>query len=190
MRISSLHIQKQEFDRLGAMQSKKINVRIISTSNRDMAKSIAENMFREDLYFRLNVIPLYLPSLRERKEDILPLANHFVKTLSKANQRGPKFLSPESEEKLLKHLWPGNVRELRNAIERAIIMGAEDVITPEDLSLTAKATSASSPTELISLSELEDVHIQKVLDHCDHNKTQAAKILDISVRTLRNKLNR
>jgi len=181
-------IQEQEFERLGAMISKKVNVRLISTSNRDMPKSIVENLFREDLYFRLNVIPIYLPPLRERKEDILLLANYLIKTLSKANERGPKFLTPETEELFLKYHWPGNVRELRNVIERAVIMGEEDVIKPEDLALMPSSTREEEAPKLISLADIEEKHIQHVLEHCNQNKTQAAKILDISVRTLRNKL--
>lgn len=114
-------IQEQEFERIGSMKSVNVDVRFISSSNRDLKKAIVEKVFREDLYYRLNVIPLYLPPLRERKEDIIPLSTYFLDHFCKENHKR-KNLSKRAEEKLLSYNWPGNIRELANIIERAVVL--------------------------------------------------------------------
>lgn len=125
-------VQEQEFERVGGTKPLKVDVRLISTSNRDVKVAIEEKIFRADLYYRLNVVPIYLPPLRERKEDILPLSYHFLKKMSPKEE---KKLSLEAERKLLEYEWPGNVRELANIIERAIVMGSNSTIGPEHLNL-------------------------------------------------------
>jgi two-component system, NtrC family, response regulator AtoC len=125
--------QEQEFERVGGAQLVKVNVRLISTSNRDMKEAVSQKMIREDLYYRLNVIPIFLPPLRERVEEILPLAEYFLKKFSTENQRKLKTFNEAAKKKLLAHYWPGNVRELANVIERAVIIGSSVQIDPEHL---------------------------------------------------------
>lgn len=115
-------IQEQEFERVGGTKPVKVDVRLISTSNRDIQAAIADKILREDLYYRLNVVPIHIPPLRERPEDILPLARYFLTTMCLENHKETKELTPEAEKKLLSYKWPGNVRELANVIERAVVM--------------------------------------------------------------------
>jgi two-component system response regulator AtoC len=174
-------IQEQEFERVGGSEPIKVNVRLLSTSNRSMKEAIAQNLFREDLYYRLNVIPLQLLPLRERKEDILPLANHFL-----GRHAVKKTLSDEAKRALLTYSWPGNIRELSNLIERAIVMSGSEVIEPEDLALSSSIVITNyKPT---TLKQLERRHILQTLKELGNNRTKAAKALGISIRTLRNKL--
>lgn len=174
-------VQEQEFERVGGTKSIRVDVRFISTSNRNMKEAIEQKIFREDLYYRLNVVPVYLLPLRERREDIIPLADYFLKQHAKN-----KVLSFEAKQKLLDYPWPGNIRELANCIERTVVMSNSDLIAQEHLALEGIA-----PVEkkLISLKELEKRHILDALALHAQNRTRAAKTLGISVRTLRNKLN-
>lgn len=125
--------EEQEFERVGGNKSIKVDVRLISTSNRNMKEAIAQKLLREDLYYRLDVIPIYLPALRERKEDIIPLAEYFLEKVALENHREPKNLSPHAHKKLLAYNWPGNIRELSNIIERAVVMDSNREITSEHL---------------------------------------------------------
>lgn len=184
--------QEQEFERIGGTKPMKVDVRLISTSNRDMKEAIAQKMLREDLYYRLNVIPIYLPPLRERKEDIIPLANYFMEKAAAENRRERKSLTPDAQKKLLAYAWPGNIRELSNVIERAVVMdngpqvGAEhlfiDVVVPD-----AGSDKASLPTG-ISLQELEKQLIIETLQAQKNDRALAAKILGISTRKLTSKI--
>lgn len=126
-------LQEFEFERVGGVKAIKINVRIISTTNRNTEEAVRDRILREDLYYRLNVIPIHLPPLREHKEDILPLANHFLIRACQTNQLPEKSLSKSAEKALLAHNWPGNVRELANCMERAAIMSPNDVIDSKNL---------------------------------------------------------
>lgn len=182
-------IQEQEFERIGSTESKKVDVRLISTSNRDMLEAIEERHFREDLYYRLNVVPIYIPPLRERKEDILPLAEKFLMIAAEKNHRNIKILSVEARDKLLSYHFPGNVRELMNICERSSIMVSGDIIGPEDIFLQSKVTTKDTPdiTDK-TLEQIEAMAILKALKQHADNKTQAAKALGISVKTLRAKL--
>lgn len=128
-------IQEHEFERVGGNKPVKVDVRLISTSNRDIKEAIGNNVLREDLYYRLNVVPILLPPLRERKEDILPLARHFLEKMSKENHKESKKFNKEAERKLQAYSWPGNVRELANIIERAVVMNTTSTITPDLLYL-------------------------------------------------------
>jgi two-component system response regulator AtoC len=183
-------IQEQEFERVGGDRPIRVDVRLISTSNRNMKEAVAEKIFREDLYFRLHVIPLHIPSLRQRIEDVVPLAEHFLYKLCKNNAKAPKRLSPCAKKRLLEYDWPGNVRELSNIIERTIILHSGDCIEAEHLMIETSCPVPSSPSKAIkTLAELEKTHILSTLKALNHNKTQTAKSLGISLRTLRNKLN-
>ncbi|MGZ3732945.1 MAG: sigma 54-interacting transcriptional regulator, partial [Parachlamydiaceae bacterium] len=188
-------IQEQEFERVGGTRPVKVDVRLISTSNRDMKEAILQKVLREDLYYRLNVVPLYLPPLRERREDILPLAHHFLKKACIENGKNlqEKFFTPESEALLLNYPWPGNVRELANIIERAIVMDNSPQIAPEHLcieSLSHKPGNGSSITLPLGtpLEELEKRMIIETLHQQQNDATKAAKLLGITPRKLKSKL--
>ncbi len=182
-------IQEQEFERVGSARSIHVDVRFIATSNRNIAEAIGEKIFREDLYYRLNVIPVHIPPLRERREDIPPLAEHFLERFAQESKTTPKRLTADACEKLLSHSWPGNVRELANILERAHVMDRSELITEDDLSLSCANTQKKpAKKRLIALHEIEKEHILEVLAAFHDNRTHAAKALGISVRTLRNKL--
>jgi two-component system response regulator AtoC len=190
-------IQEQEFERVGGSKPVKVDVRLISTSNRDMKEAINQKAIREDLYYRLNVVPIYLPPLRERKEDILPLSEYFLKRICQENHKELKKLTPEAQKKLLDYSWPGNARELANIIERAVVLDNEPWITPQHLYLeseTFQPAAAASPLDSsqlpigITLHELEKRMIIETLHKMDNNRTKTARTLGISIRTLRNKL--
>lgn len=185
--------QELEFERVGSATSRKVDVRIISTSNRLMQEAIKEKVFREDLYFRLNVIPLFLPPLRERKEDISPLVNYFLEKACRENQKPPKVLSPMALEKMLYYSWPGNIRELRNVCERLVVLSTGDEIKADELifdttPLKENQLSLFEEELIYPLEEVEEQYILKILKHFNYNKTKTAEALKINVRTLRNKL--
>lgn len=184
-------IQEHEFERIGGSRPVKVDVRLISTSNRDVKDAILKKNLREDLYYRLNVVPICIPPLRERKEDILPLANYFLDKFSKENNKEIKQLSDGAQKKLLAYPWPGNVRELANIIERIVVMDERKMISSNDLFLDAKImlspVNASLPVGL-TLDELEKRFIIETLQQHQNNRTKTAAILGISIRTLRNKL--
>jgi len=183
-------VQEQEFERVGGSKPIKVDVRLISTSNRNMKAMIEEKNFREDLYFRLNVVPIQLPPLRERREDILPLADYFLDRFCEENQKRKKSLSTAAKQRLLDYSWPGNIRELANTIERAVVMNGSELIEMEELRLdpAAPALICVPIAKEMTLADLEKQHILETLTTHNHNRTRAAKALGISVRTLRNKL--
>jgi two-component system, NtrC family, response regulator AtoC len=194
-------IQEQEFERVGGSRPIKVDVRLISTSNRDMREAISQKVLREDLYYRLNVVPIYLPPLRERRDDILPLANYFLKKACIENQKNiqEKIFTPECEKLLLNYPWPGNARELANVIERAIVMDNGSRIAPEHLCIEIPlgpsfATPHGTGTSCITLPlgtplhELERRLIIETLHQQQNNPNKAAELLGISARKLRSKL--
>lgn len=187
-------IQEQEFERVGGSVPIQVDVRLISTSNRDMHKAIEKNLFREDLFFRLHVVPLRIPPLRQRLEDIIPLAEFFLQKLCKENTLELKLLSSRAKEQLLAYPWPGNVRELANVVERTIVLHTGKIIEAHDLKIEMGCPLSSSQEELSpgtmhTLAAVEQAHILATLKAYGNNKTQAAKSLGISLRTLRNKIN-
>lgn len=210
-------IQERVIDRVGGSKPVPVNIRIIATSNRDLAKSVAEGTFREDLLYRLNVVNLRLPSLRERPGDIAVLADHFVKKYAAANGVPPRVIGPEARRALVGHRWPGNVRELENAMHRAVLLasgseidvdairlpdgrpllGGEGASTPAastyDAGVAGQAAQAADAVTRgfvgQTVAEMEKTLILDTLSHCLGNRTHAATILGISIRTLRNKLN-
>lgn len=182
-------LQEEEFERVGGTKTIKVDVRIIATTNRDLKKAVEKGKLREDLYYRLNVIPIYLPPLRERKEDIPLLANYFLKKYNHQNGRKIKGFSTDCMELMTKYHWPGNVRELENAIQRALIMSEGEFITPADLSLIISSNSTDNiRIGEMSLEELEKKVIINTLKKVKGNRTKAAEILGISVKTIRNKI--
>lgn len=176
--------QEQEFERVGGSKSVKVDVRLISTSNRDLKEAVANKVLREDLYYRLNVIPIYLLPLRERREDIVPLAEQFIEKMCCDSHKEKKVLSKSAKEKLLRYNWPGNVRELNNVVERAIVMDQGTVIEATHLYL-----EDGNPQAIVgkTLQELEKQLIIETLQ-LHENKTKVAETLGISVKALRDKL--
>ena len=193
-------IQEREIDRIGSNKPVKVDVRILATSNRDMEEAVAKGTFREDLYFRLNVVSLDLPPLRDRPADVVALARFFAAKYSEANGLPPRALSEEAIEALGQHAWPGNVRELENTMHRAVLLASGDEIDTAAIMLqpgrshgavAESADGAQGTSEGLvgkTVSEVERELIINTLSHCLGNRTHAANILGISIRTLRNKL--
>ena len=186
--------QEHEFERVGGMKTIKADIRIISATNKDLEQEIKEGRFREDLFYRLNVISVPLPPLRERKEDIPLLAEHFLSIYSEKNRRLMKGFQPRALDLLMRYDWPGNIRELENTIERSVIMTRGDNISPTDLPMNIQAMGGeleddnTGVTPGWSLKEVERDLIIKTLEQTDGNKTKAAEILSINRKTLQNKI--
>ena len=139
-------LQEREFERVGGTKTVKVDVRLIAATNRDLEQLVADGVFRADLYYRLQVIQVFLPSLRERMEDIAPLVEHFIQKFNKENGKAVKFLSPEAMDLVMKYEWPGNIRELENAIERCVVLAdpASDLVTPDLLPFAVQAAGERS----------------------------------------------
>lgn len=193
-------LQESEIDRLGGREPVPVDVRIIATTNSDLKELIAEKKFREDLYYRLNVIPVKVPSLRERKGDILHLAGCFLQKFGTLFGKPAIALAGDSRRAIAEYPWPGNVRELENVIERAVLICPEKEIFPYHLSLDGEAGRMPEreqphgdfqdlPIKNVTLQEMEKRLIFDTLREVNGNKTKASQILGISVRTMRNKLN-
>src|SRR5579883_2216725 len=200
-------IQERVIDRVGGTKPVPVDIRIIATSNRNLVEAVREGKFREDLLFRLNVVNLKIPPLRERPADVIELAQHFIKKYSDANGLSARPLSAEARRTLVLNRWPGNVRELENTIHRAVLLttgdeiGTDAILTPDGVRLdqakslpaVAHATmAAEAVTRALvgrTVADVERDLILETLKHCLGNRTHAANILGISIRTLRNKLN-
>src|SRR5205823_2353895 len=179
-------LQEHEVDRIGAKRPVSIQVRVIATTNKDLRKLIARGQFREDLFFRLNVVPLRVPPLRDRKDDIAALTEYFMKKHGGVTGEPP---DTETVELLQRYGWPGNVRELENIVHRSFALRGRLKITPADLfdqSVETPETSALQAGQ--SVGEMERKLIMTTLEQTNGNRTHAAKLLGISLRTLRNKL--
>jgi transcriptional regulator with GAF, ATPase, and Fis domain len=201
-------LQEREFERVGGNRTIKVNVRIIATSNRDLMGYVEKGAFRQDLYYRLNVFPVIVPPLRERPEDIVALAEHFLSRFARKHGIKVTGLSDSARNAVMTYRWPGNVRELQNTIERAVILSeggrpvtAASLGLPGDLNAMDPPPRAEEPAEIeetlvpgkavgeiFRLDELEKQAIQAALRQTGGNRTQAAAALGISIRTLRNKL--
>ncbi len=174
-------LEEKEFQRVGGTKNIEVDVRVIAATNKDLKKAVEEGKFREDLYYRLNVISIELPPLRERKKDIIPLVDYFI-----ANR--VKRISSKAQQLLLSYHWPGNVRELKNVIDRAVVLGDGKVLQPEDLPHTIRRKGEIIPVPLDTLDEVEADHIIRVLRHTNRNKSDAARILGVTRQTLDNKI--
>ncbi len=193
-------IQEREIDRVGGSQPVKVDVRILATTNRDLEICVADGLFRADLFFRLNVVALQIPALKDRPQDIGVLAEHFTRKYAKANGLPAAELTAEAHRLLLDHDWPGNVRELENTMHRAVLMADGARIGPEAISLGGRSFGRDGDVRAAAAGDGEaglvgrtvaDVERELIIDtlhHCLGNRTHAATILGISIRTLRNKL--
>ncbi|MDO3377473.1 sigma-54-dependent transcriptional regulator [Geoalkalibacter halelectricus] len=187
-------LEERTFRRVGGSKDISVDVRIISATNKDLLEAINEKTFRNDLYYRLQVIPLFLPSLRERKDDIMPLVNHFIAHFNREFGKSVKGVSPMAEKFLLEYPWPGNIRELRNVIERAIILENEETLLLEHLpqEIVGKAGVVSGgplsfqiPPEGIDIEEVERELIRQSLELTDGNQSKAAKKLNLGIDAFR-----
>jgi transcriptional regulator with PAS, ATPase and Fis domain len=188
-------LQEKEFERVGSSVTQRADVRVIATTNQDLARAVEEERFRRDLFFRLNVVPLAVPPLRERREDILPLAEHFLQEQAVANGHSPVQLGPELKELLLGHCWPGNVRELENLAARLQVLSQLEAIDLAEvrrwLTEAPKGSAGKAETELeavVPLAELEKEAVRAALACFGGHRRRTAEALGISVRTLQNKV--
>jgi two-component system, NtrC family, response regulator AtoC len=191
-------IQEQEFERVGGTKLIKVKIRFISTTNRNIQNAINDKSFRKDLYYRLNVVPIYIPPLRQRPKDIFALSKYFIERFCIENNKPIKKLSNSAINKLLIYPWPGNVRELANIIERTVVLNSNDIIEAENICLDIASKQVVKNIHIdneislpigSTLHEAEKKILLATLKAQNFNKTKTAKILKISIRTLRNKLN-
>jgi DNA-binding NtrC family response regulator len=187
-------LQDRELTRLGGAKVIKVDVRFIAATNKDLAGEIAEKRFREDLYYRLNVVPIVLPALRERKEDIPILVNAFLEEFCRLHKKEPKKVSDRALDLMLQYPWPGNVRELRNVAERMVLLSPNETLEPRDLPASISHSQDSRPEISIPLDQpLEDMEkavISSVFSRITRNRRKAAEILGISLRTLHYKIHK
>lgn len=187
-------LEEEEFERVGGEKTIKIDVRIVATTNRNLIEEIHKGTFREDLFYRLNVVPVHLPPLRERREDIPLLVDYYLKKYSIENDTIVKSADKETIDYLCQYNWPGNVRELKNVIQRAVVMGSSEVLQRDQFTgLFIHRDVKQTETTLTAGKAIEDVEkdlIYNTLEKTGGNKTRAAELLKITTRTLRNKLNK
>ncbi|MBN2009702.1 sigma-54-dependent Fis family transcriptional regulator [candidate division KSB1 bacterium] len=189
-------LQEKVISRLGSTESIKIDVRVITATNRDLEKAVADGSFREDLYYRLNVIPIYVPPLRERKADIPLLIEHFLKKYALENDKHDMRFSNEALEYCMSYHWPGNIRELENAVENAVVLADENTIYPSDMPFSIYTDRPNDEYEFLGddanyrekLDQAERVIIKRTIDRAGGNKSRAAKLLGMSLRTMRYKI--
>ena len=191
-------LEEQSFRRLGGLKDIQLDLRVVAATNKNLREAVKEGAFRQDLYFRLNVIQIYIPPLRERPEDILPLARFFIEHYNRKFRRSIEGITDGTLKLMLAHDWPGNVRELRNAIERAMILEESALITaaslpfaisrPETVASLQGGSSMEIPTEGLSLEDNERMLLAKALEKTAGNQTQAARLLRITRDTLRYKM--
>lgn len=185
-------LQERELERLGSNKTRQIDVRILAATNRDLRAALEDGTFREDLYYRLNVVPINIPPLRERKEDIAFLAEHFVQKLSKETGATASSISEAAIRKLTEYHWPGNVRELENVIERSLVLSAGSRLETSDIKLDAGPRSGAAATtflpEGMTLDEHEQTIIREALRRAEGNKSQAARLLGLTRNALRYRL--
>jgi transcriptional regulator with PAS, ATPase and Fis domain len=190
-------LEEQSFRRLGGLKDIKLDLRVVAATNKNLREAVKEGAFRQDLYFRLNVIQILIPPLRDRTDDIVPLTKFFVEHYNRKFKRNIEGVSEASAKLLLSHDWPGNVRELRNAIERAMILEESSLITPPSLPIAISRPDSSAlavpamvdiPTDGLSLEDNERSLLARALAKTNGNQTQAARLLRITRDTLRYKM--
>jgi DNA-binding NtrC family response regulator len=189
MQIKLLRVlETQEFERLGGKETIKVDVRILAATNQDLYKKMQEKTFRDDLYYRLNVVSIYLPPLRERKDDLMLLLDHFLKSYNAKLGKEVKGLTPQAKDVLMNYHWPGNVRELENMIERGVVLARGDVIDLGDLPEFRMPDKKAEFQVDMTLAEMEKIQIQRVLEKTKGSITKSAEILGIHRNTLRLKM--
>ncbi len=182
-------LQEKEIEKLGGNEVKKIDVRFLCATNKDLKEMVRLGLFRGDLYYRINVVPLKIPSLRERYEDLEMLTNTFIKKVSDENNLSGITIDESGLKKIKCWNWPGNIRELQNVIERSILVSGKTHLKGEDILIDGFQETRSTILQPgMTVTEAEKILILKTLEHTKENRTQAAKLLGISIRTLRNKL--
>ncbi len=192
-------LQEHEFERLGGTRTQKVDVRLVAATNRDLSQMVATGAFREDLYYRLNVVSVEMPPLRERKEDIIPLAMFFVKKFAGELKKKIDGIDQEAQKMLLRYNWPGNIRELENSVERAILMTESQFIATDDLRLGEAATAGVSgpretsalvkiPPSGVPLEEIERSALMEALKMSNWVQKDAAELLGISPRVMNYKI--
>ncbi|WP_224982179.1 sigma-54-dependent transcriptional regulator [Geomonas agri] len=184
-------IQERDFIPVGATRAKSADIRFVAATNKDLEEEVRAGRFREDLYYRLNVINIPLPPLRERKDDIEPLAQHFLKKYSLKMKKEVTGVTPEALHILCGYDWPGNIRELENVMERAVILARTPLVTPKELPIwrrQQKAAAAPAEPQLVSLENMEKAHIERTLLGTGYHKSRSAEILGISRKTLDRKI--
>jgi len=198
MQVKLLRVlQEREFTRVGGEDLIRVDVRVLAATNRDLLKFVAEGRFREDLFYRLNVVNLRVPALRERREDIPLLAQHFLKLFAEKNRKPLQGFTPRAMDRLLRYPWPGNVRELMNTVERGVVLARADILDEQDVSpvleaetvpaAAGQAADAPAVTDA-SLEALERAAVLRTLEESGGNKSEAARRLGITRRTLHLKL--
>ena len=196
MQVKLLRVlQDREITRVGGEEVIKVDVRIIAATNKDLLKEIEAGRFRDDLYYRLNVVTIAMPPLRERSEDIPMLAQHFLEQFSERNRKQIKGFTPQAMDRLLRHEWPGNVRELMNAVERAVVLARAEYLDQDEFPLISRRTGSEGELPFegaasgdLPLDEVEKATILRILEHTNGNKSEAARRLGITRRTLHKKL--
>ena len=191
-------LEGHPFERVGGSQAIRVDVRVIAATNRDLERAVGEGLFRRDLYFRLNVVEIFVPPLRKRPEDITELANHFLERFNQETGRKFRGFTPRAAAAMQQYRWPGNVRELKNVIERAVLLSQGDSIDADDLRLSNLATASESGELMIArvsyepvpLAEIERRHIEATLETTAWNKSRAAEVLGIERSTLDRKIRR
>ena len=196
MQVKLLRVlQEREITRVGGEEVVKVDARLVAATNKNLLQEIEDGRFREDLYYRLNVVTLQLPALRERREDIPLLAQHFLNRFCEKNNKEIKGFTPQAMDQMIRHDWPGNVRELMNAVERAVVLsrseylGADDLpLLPDDQELPKQTPSADVVPLDLPLEEVEKATILRTLEAAGGNKSEAARRLGITRKTLHAKL--
>jgi DNA-binding NtrC family response regulator len=192
-------LQDRDFERLGGTKTLKVDVRVVAATNQDLRAALEQGSFREDLYYRLNVVPINIPPLRERKEDIPYLVDHFIERFARESGNPIRGITPAAQKALMEFHWPGNVRELENIIERAVALSSGDVIDVADIRLDLSpmkpgaapaANAAAFPPEGTTLEQFEDEIIKEALHRAGGNKSQAARLLGLSRNALRYRLSK
>lgn len=186
-------LQEQEFERIGGNNTIKVDVRILAATNKNLLEEIKRGRFREDLYYRLNVVEIHIPPLRERMEDVAEIVEAFVAEFALKYNKPDLKVSRQALQTLLNYAWPGNVRELRNVIERAVVLSKSSAIESEDFPEKIRQPSATGSENLeedriYTLAEMERMYVRKVLEYAGGNKLKAARLLNIDPKTLRTKL--
>ena len=185
-------LEEREFSRVGSHKTIKFDIRILAATNKKLEETVAENRFREDLYYRLKVVTINVPPLRERREDIPLLVNNFLKEFSDENQKNIETISQQAMDELIRYNWPGNVRELKNSIENLVVMTKKNLVELSDIPANIRESNLKARSVNVKVGmtfdEIEKEALKETLFYTNNNKTKAARILNIGLRTLQRKI--